>query len=659
MKVRAFLCFCLLFITFLAPLQAKKQPLLASGDVKEVMSQFFDYHIDKKEMTPVVLERSLKIYLKQFDPTFAYLLQEEVLPFLHPGEAGLRKIMGDYEKDRFTVYFMLNQKIQDSIIRARGWRHRWEQSPKQLIADAQKYIPQREKDEKPVANLAHLQERHYNRLIQYLSFQLQELKIDNIVGKEAKIVALCEKQIAAMENEYLGVGDQGMALSESGKEHLVVLRTLKALAHSLDAHTAYYSPEEASSMKVQLEKGMCGIGVVLKEGIDGIVIHDVIRGGPAQLCGQIRKGDIIVEVDGKPVAQHSFHRVLEIMKGKEGTHTTLGILRPSGNTHHLLRVELVRSKIVLADKRVDIESEPYGDGILGKITLYSFYEGEDGLSSEKDLKKAIDQLRSEGPLYGLVLDMRDNSGGFLSQAVKVSGLFISSGVVVISKYSDGSVKYYRTVDGNRYYDGPLAVLISRGSASATEIVAQALKDYGVAVVVGDEQTYGKGTIQHQTVTSDGSNSFFKVTIGRYYTVSGKSTQIEGVKADILVPSGLNYEEIGEAYLEYPLPADWVKNAYQDSLEDIDPFARKWFQKYYLPSLQTKETHWEGWIPVLRANSERRLEKNKNFQVFLKEVKDKVQPIETISHGVNDLQMEEAVNIVKDMIFISQSTAPAA
>lgn len=658
MKVRAILYFFFLSISLLLPLQAK-QSYLASGDVREVMDQLFDYHIDKKEMTPVVLERSLKIYLKQFDPTFAYLLQEEAFPYLHPNEQSLRRIMSDYEKDRFTVYFMLNQKIQDSIIRARGWRQQWEQSPKKLIADAEKVAPDKEKDEQPVASLAALKERHYRRFIQYLSFQLQELKLENIVGKEAKIVALCEKQIATMENEYLGINDHGAVMSEADQEHYVVLRTLKALAHSLDAHTAYYSPEEAYSMKVQLEKGMCGIGVVLREGIEGIVIQDVIKGGPAQLSGQIKKGDVIVEVDGESVGNYSFHRVLEIMKGKEGTHTKLGILRSSGSTPHLVHVELVRSKIVLGDKRVDIESEPYGDGILGKITLYSFYEGEDGLSSEKDLKKAIDQLRSEGPLYGLVLDMRDNSGGFLSQAVKVSGLFISSGVVVISKYSDGSIKYYRTVDGTRYYDGPLVVLISRGSASATEIVAQALKDYGVAVVVGDEQTYGKGTIQHQTVTSDGSNSFFKVTIGRYYSVSGQSTQIEGVKADILVPSGLNYEEIGEAYLEYPLPPDWVASAYQDSLEDIDPFARKWFHKYYLPTLQAKETRWDGLLPILRVNSKRRLEQNKNFQVFLKAVKDKVEPIETISHGVNDLQMDEAVNIVKDMIFISQTVTPAA
>jgi len=216
------------------------------------------------------------------------------------------------------------------------------------------------------------------------------------------------------------------------------------------------------------------------------------------------------------------------------------------------------------------------------------------------------------------------------------------------------MKYYRAVDGVRYYDGPLVVLISRSSASATEIVAQSLKDYGVAVIVGDEQTYGKGTIQHQTITSEGPPAFFKVTVGRYYTVSGRSTQIEGVKADIIVPTSFNFEEMGEAFLEYPLPSDWVQSAYQDSLADIEPMARKWFQKYYVPTIQQKKTQWEGLIPLLRANSTHRVNQNKNFQAFLKEIKEEIHPREAGSFGVSDLQMDEAVNILKDMILITQT-----
>jgi carboxyl-terminal processing protease len=653
MKTRSFLIFFAFFFSLFIPSHAQ-QTLLASGDVKEVMDQLFEYHVDKKEMSTVILERSLKIYLKQFDPSHAYLLQEEALPYTHPSEQTLRKMLSDYEKDRFTHYFTLNQKIQESITRARNWRHTWGLHPQQLIEDAKKIKVEKAKEQKYATSLAELKERHYKRFTEFVSYQLQELKAD-YPGKEEKIVALCEKQIANMENEYLGLDDQSKSLTPAEQEHLIILRTLKSLANSLDAHTAYYSPDEAYAMKVQLEKGMCGIGVVLREGLDGITIQDVLAGGPAEKCGQIKKGDTIVEVDGESIKHFSFHRVLEIMKGKEGTKTILGISRQEKPAPEFFRVELVRSKITLADQRVDVQAEPFGDGLIGKITLHSFYEGDDGISSEKDLKKAIDKLREGGPLYGLILDMRENSGGFLSQSVKVAGLFISSGVVVISKYSDHSMKYYRAVDGLRYYDGPLAVLISRGSASATEIVAQSLKDYGVAIVIGDEQTYGKGTIQHQTITTDGPPAFFKVTIGRYYTVSGKSTQIEGVKADIVVPSAFNFDEIGEAYLEYPLPSDWVEGAYQDALSDVNPMARKWFQKYYLPTLQQKETHLEQIIPILRTNSERRIQQNKNFQLFLKEVKEELKPIQVATFGVNDLQMDEAVNIIKDIILIQQNT----
>src|SRR5262249_53796114 len=159
--------------------------------------------------------------------------------------------------------------------------------------------------------------------------------------------------------------------------------------------------------------------------------------------------------------------------------------------------------------------------------------------------------------YGLVLDLRENAGGFLSQAVKVSGIFLSNGIVVISKYSRGDVHFLRNIVGRSYFNGPLVILTSKMSASASEIVAQALQDYGVGIVVGDERTFGKGSIQYQTVTDMSTDLFFKVTVGKYYTASGRTTQIEGVKTDIVVPTHYAPYHIGERYLEYPLSADKV------------------------------------------------------------------------------------------------------
>lgn len=647
-----FLSFC--FSLFISPFAA--QPLLSSGDIQGVMNQLLELHIDKKEMSTPILGRSLKIYVSHFDPSHSYLLEEEVFTYIHPSDKELQKMLIDYQNDRFPAFFSLNQRIQESILRARGWRQEWQRYPKQLVEEALRtQVEKREKEDVWKSSLSDLKKRHYEGFVRLVAFQVKQLPPGAHEGKEAKIIALCEKQLSHLENDYLGVDDKGRPFSTQQHEHIVIMRTLKSLAGSLDAHTAYYSPEEAYALKVQLEKGMCGIGVVLREGIEGVTIQEVIVGGPADKSGLIQEGDAIVEVNGEGIDGYSFARVLEIMKGKEGSKISLGILRYVGGVPELRKVELTRSHIVLADKRVDVEAEPFGDGYIGKITLYSFYEGEDGLSSEKDLRKAIDELKARGPLHGLVLDMRENTGGFLTQAVKVGGLFISNGVVVISKYSDGSMKYYRAIDGKQAYDGPLVVLISRGSASATEIVAQALKDYGVAVIVGDEQTYGKGTIQHQTVTGGRASSLFKVTVGRYYTVSGRSTQIEGVKADIVVPTEFNCEELGEGFLEYPLPPDAVKSAYEDTLEDIDPIARKWFQKYYLTTMQKRSERWTNCLPTLQANSNQRIAQNRNYQLFLKEIKKQVHPIGEISFGVNDIQMEEAVNIVKDMIYLSPAT----
>ncbi|MCC5831636.1 MAG: PDZ domain-containing protein [Chlamydiales bacterium] len=646
-----------LLILLLCSSLYSQETLLTGKDVQSVMNQFFELHVDKKEISSQLLERSLNIYLNQFDPSHAYLLNEEALPYVHPKQDLLRTMQREYQQHRFSTYFSLNKTVQNSIQRARQWRVKWEQNPHKVVEDAREVEINARPEKSYAKNLQELQERHYDRFIRFVAFQMDELGCGTCEGKERLLVELCEKQIRILENEYLGLDDHGRPLAQQRQEHQVILRTLKALAQSLDAHTAYYSPEEAYAMKVQLEKGMCGIGVVLREGVDGITVRELIKGGPAEKSGRIQEGDAIVAVDGEEIRHASFHKVLELMRGKEGTRTVLGIMRKTDRDPQFLTVELIRKKIVLDDKRVDVEAEPYGDGVIGKITLHSFYEGEDGLSSEKDIKNAIDQLRAQGPLYGLVLDMRENGGGFLSQAVKVSGLFISSGVVVISKYSDGSVKYYRTLDGERYYEGPLVLLLSRGSASATEIVAQTLKDYGVAVIVGDEQTYGKGTIQHQTVTNDRTDSFFKVTVGRYYTVSGKSTQIEGVKADIIVPSEFQFQEIGEVFLDYPLPSDQVPSAYQDTLSDIDPFARRWFQRYYTPTLQRLENKWNAMIPRLKANSEKRIAQNRNFQEFLKEIKAELKPKEELHvGGSNDLQMDESVNIVKDMIFLSNSSA---
>lgn len=461
-----------------------------------------------------------------------------------------------------------------------------------------------------------------------------------------KLFDLWERRFARQENTYMP--------SAGLTEHYFSTHVLKSLAKSLDAHTTYFSPEEAYEMRTSLEKQFEGIGVVLRESVDGVVIYNMVKGGPAERSGQIQPGDLLVEVDGTSVEGISYEDVLRRLQGTGSNRVQIGLRHyTAGNQANFYRVDLKREKIVMQDDRVSYSYELYGDGIIGKIVLPSFYESAGGLSCDEDLKTALRALRKQGEIKGLVIDMRENSGGFLTQAVKVSGLFMSSGVVVVSKYAQGMTQYLRELDGKSYYNGPLVLLTSRGSASATEIVAQALQDYGIALVVGDDRTYGKGTIQYQTVTDPRASNFFKVTIGRYYTVSGRTTQIEGVKADIVAPTAYSVLPIGERYLEFPLKSDRIPSAYIDPLTDVDPRNKAWFQKNYIPNIQKKLSVWTQMLPQLKTNSMERIVQNKDYTLFLKALSESqggkvFNPDAKNNWGKGDLQMMEAVNIVKDM-----------
>ncbi|HXF28318.1 MAG TPA: S41 family peptidase, partial [Chlamydiales bacterium] len=289
-------------------------------------------------------------------------------------------------------------------------------------------------------------------------------------------------------------------------------------------------------------------------------------------------------------------------------------------------------------------------------------EGPDGISAVNDVKKALDDLAQKGPIKGLILDLRDNRGGFLMQAVGVAGLFIKSGVIVISKTADGKEHFFRDLKPGIEYTGPLVILTSKMTASAAEIVTQALQDYGVAIVVGDERTYGKGSIQMQTVTTKGVDSPLKITVGQYYSVSGKSTQVEGVKADIVVPSVFFNRRMGEEYLHFPLALEGgaVPAAFDDKLIDIEPAMKEWYLQYYLPNLQTP-VHIKPQVrKELQARSKERMDKNQEYQRFLsglslyKVVKhgDKEETVkltkEEAQRRIWALQMQEAVNVAKDL-----------
>ncbi len=642
---------CLCFFLFV-PCVIWSNPTLKTNDVRTTFDEMLDFHVEHASLSPLLMQRAQKIYLEQFDSSKMYLLEDEVKGIESLSEKKIEKGIERYKKNDLTDFIALNVLVEKAVERSRRWR---EEMQKELILSTEGLQPVHGETYLSYAkNRQQLRNRVRKQLIRILSKEKEESTQQAWTPmKREKIFSFWESRFNRSEERYLSSNKIG--------EHQLAYHTLKALAKSLDAHTAYFSPEEALEMRISLNKEFYGVGIALKETIDGVMISNLIPGGPAEKSGQVEIGDQIIEINGKSVKEMSYSEILISLKGDGKSGLTLKLLsRESGKQKEVF---LKQEKIELLEERLQYTSHPYGDGHIGVLTLSSFYEGESAASAEADMREALKSLKKAGPLKGVILDMRENAGGFLSQAVKVAGLFITRGVVVISKYSDGEIKYLRNLDGTLHFDGPLIVLTSKASASAAEIVAQALQDYGAALIVGDPHTYGKGTIQYQTVTDPQARVFYKVTVGRYYTVSGRSTQIEGVQADIVVPTIFSPYKIGERFLDYPLTSDTVAAAYVDPLTDVDFRNRIWFQKNYLPNLHQPQDRWQRALPTLRANSERRIEKDKNFSLFLKQQGERkrrsprsFQRICNPAWGHEDLQVVEAINIMKDLILCQKDSA---
>lgn len=638
------------------------QELLQTSDVNKIMKQIFDQHVDKKEITASIIKSSFKVYIDQFDPSRIYLLESEVHPFLQISDSEIARIMDQYKKQQFSEYLDLNTVIQKAIVRAQKARQTLlNQNTFQLFAKSDSSFADGYEDWSDpdlrrtfASQESELNQRNQQALIRFIAVERRRYGDELIKTRLLQVIKLFEKDARAHENQYLFLTDQGQPMSEAEKQNAFTMHVLKSLANSLDAHTTILSSAEASNMRVRLEKEEHGIGIDLKS-IEGgrVIVTGIVEGGPAAQSKLIYVKDEILEIDNVAVQNKSANEVMNLIRGKNDSKIHL-LLRRSVEENGEVKVKdfnvsLVRGDIAVDEDRVLSDYEKFDNGIIGKIKLDSFYQNDNDVTSENDVRNAINKLRKEGNLRGLIIDLRENSGGFLSQAVKVAGLFITDGVVVISKYFNGEERFYRDMDGKRLYDGPLILLTSKATASAAEIVAQALQDYGVALIVGDEHTYGKGSIQSQTVTENQGTTFFKVTVGKYYTVSGKTPQIQGVKADVVVPSQFVHENIGEEYLDHALKSDVIPDAYKDTLSDISPDLKPWYIRYYMPQIQQREVLWEKVLPDLRKQSAYRIAHNEDFQRFLRGTTEK--RMENSKRKDGDLQMEEAVNILKDMIII--------
>jgi carboxyl-terminal processing protease len=619
--------------------------LMKEGDVKRIMDEIFRQHVDKKEMTPALYREAIEHFIRNADVDKVYLLASEVSPYLTLTDSALKERIREFNRGDFKYFKELNATVQKAYERARVKRASLASDSASLVYDvirAQGEFP--ESFETWAESLEVLSERQQTQAKAFIHQWIHRYGKARAEMNPGAVLASFNEVENYKEDPYLYLNQEGSSLPENEAENLFSLHLLKAFAGSLDAHTRVYDPSEAEEMRKRLETGYRGVGIELKPGAHhDLVVKSLVENSSAAKSGLIQPGDKIMAVNGKSLKGIDIQAASSLLQSGEGKEVKLLLARGSGPSRKTFDITLQVEQVDMPDDRLKVMTEKYGNGVIGVIKLDAFYQNDEGVSTEKDVKEALQKLEGE-QLRGLILDLRDNRGGFLNQAVKVAGLFITNGVVVVSKYASGEEKIYRDTDGKTYYKGPLIVLVSRLTASAAEIVSQALQDYGVALIVGDEHTYGKGTIQSQTVTEEsGMPSYFKVTVGKYYTVSGKTPQMEGVKSDIVVPGPLAKRRIGEAFLEDTLPADQIANAYKDELSDVDPKIKAWYMKYYLPTLQPQEKIWSGLEDRLREKSRFRIQNNEAYQQFLRSNDSAFSPTE-------DLQLNEAITILKDMIY---------
>jgi carboxyl-terminal processing protease len=361
---------------------------------------------------------------------------------------------------------------------------------------------------------------------------------------------------------------------------------LNALAHAYDPHSDYLNTGLAQEFSIGMSLSLFGIGAQLREDDGYCKIDQLVHGGPAEKSKQIKESDYIVAVaqGNQPpvnVVDMELGKVVQLIRGPKGTEVRLTV-SPVEDRAVRRVVTLIRDEIKLEDyeARAQLIELPDGHGgttRLGVIDLPSFYatvdlpgntEHSTAKSITADVMRLIKKLKQE-KVAGLILDLRSNPGGSLEEAVKFTGLFIKDGPIVLARSPEGSVNVDSDTDPSALYDGPLVVLVNRLSASAAEITAAALQDYGRALIVGDISTFGKGTVQNlnplrpffvrpATASATNDPGTVKITIRKFYRVSGASTQLKGVMPDLMLPDVLNYStQFGESSLDNPLPWDTI------------------------------------------------------------------------------------------------------
>ncbi|BAO55434.1 carboxy terminal-processing peptidase [Nonlabens marinus] len=364
---------------------------------------------------------------------------------------------------------------------------------------------------------------------------------------------------------------------------------LNNITTHFDPHTNYFAPQSKDRFDTSISGTLEGIGARLQKKMDNIEIMEIISGGPASTSGKLEKGDQILRVaqDKDSIATSivgmRISDAVDLIKGPKGTKVILTLKKVDGS---IKEVTLIRDVVLIEEtfaKTALIQDDEMSYGVINLPKFYFSTENASARAAGDDVAKEIVKLKAEG-MEGLVIDLRNNGGGSLREVIEMAGLFIEDGPIVQVGAKNNRTQTLNDDDGGKIlWEGPLVVLVNELSASASEILAAALQDYDRAIVIGSKQTFGKGTVQnfedlnrYVRTTDFGDLGALKLTTQKFYRVNGGSTQLEGVKSDVVAPDRYSYIKIGERDEEFPLPYDEIPaatyrkfNGYSNLKESIE------------------------------------------------------------------------------------------
>lgn len=545
-----------ILFSFVSTLVLAKQesPPLTGGIASEIVKKFAAYHYSHDQPNDNISEKTLNIFLNRLDPSHLYFLDSDIQEFMK-----FKYRIDDYFRQNnvelaLHIFTRFKTRLSERLELLEAFQEDtfdFEVDGKWLKDREEAPYPQTIKEAQQLARLR-------------FKFDLLTLTLGGNSVEEAK-----ERLITRAKSRWKDISKY--------TDNDVVALYLNALTSAYDPHSTYMAPHDRDNFEINIKLSLEGIGAVLRWENGYTVVNSIVPGGAAFREGNLKVNDRIIAVAQaeqpfENVVDMRLNEVVQLIRGKRGTQVRIQIMRKSTGGDEFRTISIIREKIVLKDGEskayiltpdMDYQDDSFQGpqkSKIGLIHLPSFYTDFEGRrknpldfkSASRDVKKHLHEFAQEG-VDGVIIDLRGNGGGGLDEAINMAGQFVGKKPVVAIRDFRGNIDVRRSFQ-EKIYDGPLLVLLDHYSASASEILAGALQDYGRAILVGDKTTFGKGSVQN--ITSLSHYGALKVTVAQFYRVAGGSTQNKGVEPDIVLPSLNNHWEVGEAYLENALP--WQK-----------------------------------------------------------------------------------------------------